>query len=334
MVYKADAETIAAAISDSLKSRYNGPVAYVEQLEVLIREGVNNKGGYATKGTILRFDCSTHGVGISIDGNTQGHVMCEGIGRALVDVFTDDQAVSPRLVDSCIETWSENAIEIISKAEDSIPHDENNEDENYTMHVETTMQALTEKSTGVTFESKIDERRYLVGVGVRKKSFINIYAVAMYASPKVIQTISAFSKAEQQNDARIALRDAARTFHSPSEITSFILSMVYKADATTIAAAISDSVKSRYTGPVANIEKLESLITQGVQSKGGYATKGTILQFDCSVRGVTVSVDGSDQGEVLCDSIGGAFVDVFMDDQAVSPRLVDSCIDTWNRSWH
>ena len=111
--------------------------------------------------------------------------------------------------------------------------------------------------------------------------------------------------------------------------------MVYKADAKTIAAAISDSVKSRYTGPIANIEQLESLISQGVQSKDGYATKGTILQFDCSVRGVSGSVDGKNQGDVPCVIVGGAFVDVFMDDQAVSPRLVHSCIETWTgRSRH
>jgi len=126
----------------------------------------------------------------------------------------------------------------------SIPHDEHSstsqdEDGSYMVHVETMMQELTDKATGVTFAPKLDDRRYLVGVGVRKKSIINIYAVAMYSSPEVIHSISEYPKEGQQNKARIALRDAARAFGSSSDITSFVLSMVYKADANTIAAAIS-----------------------------------------------------------------------------------------------
>ena len=64
------------------------------------------------------------------------------------------------------------------------------------MHVETTMQALTDKATGVTFAPKLDDRRYLVGVA------------------EVIHSITEYPKEGQQNKARIALRDAARTFES------------------------------------------------------------------------------------------------------------------------
>ena len=137
----------------------------------------------------------------------------------------------------------------------------------------------------------------------------------MYSSPEIFLSISAFPEKEQQNEARAALRGAART---PSQATSFISSMVYKADVKTIAAAISDSVKSRYTGPVANAEQLEAMIREGVQSKGGYATKGTILRFDCSTQGVGISIDGNSQGH-----------DVFTDDHAVSPQL---CIELWSKS--
>jgi hypothetical protein len=82
----------------------------------------------------------------------------------------------------------------------------------------------------------------------------------MYASPSVLKAISACPKKGQENVVQTALRDAARTFDSTSPTTSFVLNMVYKADASTIAAAIADSVKPRYSGDVANVERLESLI--------------------------------------------------------------------------
>jgi len=41
-----------------------------------------------------------------VDGNEQGSANFDGIGSALVDVFMDDKAVSPQLVDSCLDTWS------------------------------------------------------------------------------------------------------------------------------------------------------------------------------------------------------------------------------------
>ena len=192
--------------------------------------------------------------------------------------------------------------------------------------VESKALPLTDKATGVTFDAKLGDSLYLVGVGVRKKSIINIYAVAMYASPTVLLAFS------QQDEGRVALMDAARSFDSSSQTTSFVLSMVYKADANTIASAIADSVKPRYSGSFDNVKQLESLISEGVQSKGGYATKGTILRFDCSANGVSVSVDGNNQGHVGCESIGSAFVDVFTDDQAVSPTLIESAIEIWGES--
>ena len=67
-----------------------------------------------------------------------------------------------------------------------------------------------------------------------------------------------------------------------------------------------------------------------MKSKGGQATKGTIFRFDCTKQGIKVSVDGNEQGSANFDGIGSALVDVFMDDKAVSPQLVDSCLDTWS----
>jgi hypothetical protein len=107
---------------------------------------------------------------------------------------------------------------------------------------------------------------------------------------------------------------------------------MYKVDGKSIASDIVDGVKSRYNGHVANITKLDSLICDGVKTKVGYATKGTILRFDCFAQGVSVSIDGTKQGNVLCTSMGRAFVDMFMDDQSVSPRLIDNCLETWCES--
>lgn len=88
-------------------------------------------------------------------------------------------------------------------------------------------------------------------------------------------------------------------------------------------------MKPRYDGPAADVKELESLIIEGVKGKGGQATKGTVFRFDCSEGGVTVSVDGKVQGVASFEGMGSAFVGVFLDDKAVSPQLLDSCVDTW-----
>ena len=198
--------------------------------------------------------------------------------------------------------------------------------------IESKMQSLTDKATSVTFDSKLEEGLYLVGVGVRKKAIINVYSVAMYASPSVLEALSVFPKGKQKKEAQVALRDAARSFDNSSPTTSFVLEMTFKADGKTIAGAIADSVKPRYSGSENNVCGLESLIFEGVKSKGGQASKGTIFRFDCTAVGVTVSVDGNNQGHINCDKLGSAFVDVFTDEKAVSPKLVDSCIETWSGS--
>ena len=197
--------------------------------------------------------------------------------------------------------------------------------------VESKMQSLTDGATKVTFDAKLDNDLYLVGVGVRKKAIINVYSVAMYSSPSVLEAVSVFKKG-QKEEAQTALRDAARSFDVSSPLTSFVLEMTFKADGKTIAGAIADSVKPRYGGSDDNVKELESLIFEGVKSKGGQASKGTIFRFDCSASGVTVIVDGDEQGEVECETLGSAFVDVFLDDKAVSPKLVESCVNTWSES--
>ena len=50
--------------------------------------------------------------------------------------------------------------------------------------VEEQLNPITEYATGITFNPKLEEGLYLVGAGVRKKSIIKVYAVAMYSSPE------------------------------------------------------------------------------------------------------------------------------------------------------
>ena len=69
------------------------------------------------------------------------------------------------------------------------------------------------------------------------------------------------------------------------------------------------------------------MIVRGVKS--GTATKGTIFRFDCTKEVVKVSADGTEKGVANFDGIGSAPVDVFMDNKAVSPQLVESCLDIW-----
>ncbi|KAL7449636.1 hypothetical protein ACHAWC_001675 [Mediolabrus comicus] len=184
------------------------------------------------------------------------------------------------------------------------------------------LKPIQEYATGIKFEPTLDNGLYLVGAGVRKKSVIKVYAVAMYSTPQVLTSATSHA----------SLHDAARTFDSSSSMTSFVLEMVYSAGAEKIAGAIAESVKPRYNGDSSDVGVLESLIVDGVKAIGGQAIKDTIFRFDCSKEGVSVSVNGADQGMALFEGLGSAFVDVFMDSNSVSPTLIDSCVSTWSNN--
>jgi len=352
MAFKADAKTISQAIANSVARRYSGPEADVDVLEELIFDGVQSKGGQATRGMKFRFDCSQEGVSVCVDGDAQGEVLSDGLGAAFVDVFMDENAVSAQLVHNCLDTWCGSGIQEekdnikakLSQAEKkkddlTIPKESTPEpepasnarqiQEEKNALVESKALSLKEKATGVSFNSKLDDGLYLVGCGVRKKAIINVYAVAMYSSPAALEALSPFPNGKQKKEAQVALRNAARTFGPSSPTTSFVLEMTFKADGKAIAEAIAEGVKPRQGGSGSDVKELENLIVQGVAAKGGQATKGTVFRFDCTEEGVSVSVDGNVQGSVKSAGIGSALVDVFMDDKAVSPQLVDSCLDTW-----
>ena len=154
--------------------------------------------------------------------------------------------------------------------------------------------------------------------------------VAMYTGG-AIKSLSSIPKSKQ-NDAREALQNACRSFGPDSPTTTFVLEMVFKADGKAIGEALAEGIKPRFSGPSSSIDDFLGMIVEGVKGKGGQATKGTIFRFDCSAEGITVSVDGTVQGTVSAEGLGGAFVDVFMDKNAVSQQLVDSCLGTWCES--
>eukprot|EP00985_Skeletonema_marinoi_P008820 scaffold4031_cov129-Skeletonema_marinoi.AAC.1 len=187
--------------------------------------------------------------------------------------------------------------------------------------IESQLQPIAEYATGISFAPILDNGLYLVGAGVRKKSVVKIYAVAMYSESIVLVRASSSPS---------SLHDVARTFDSSTSMTSFVLEMVYSAGAEKVAGAIGESMKPRYSGNPADIRKLEALIVEGVNGIGGQATKGTSFRFDCSREGVGVSVNGMEQGVAAFNGLGSAFVDVYMDINSVSPTLKDSCMSTWS----
>ncbi|EJK52538.1 hypothetical protein THAOC_28172 [Thalassiosira oceanica] len=335
MVYSVSAEKIASAIAESVRPRYQGSPSNISELESLIIKGVNEFGGQAYKGTTFQFECTSQGVLVTVNDSLQGGATFEGLGSALVDVFMDESAVSPTLVDSCLKTWSSEEAQSLAASllsfevpSESDASSEGVQDDAFDAQagqsldlesLENQLKPVQEYATSITFESKLDNL-YLVGAGVRKKSIIKIYAVAMYASAQVLVSSS----------SQGALHAAARSFDGPNSATAFVLEMVYSVGAEKIAGAIAESVKPRYSGPESDIINLEQMITEGVNRVGGQAVKGTVFRFDCTSLGVAVSVNGLSQGSASFEGLGAAFVDVFMDNDAVSPTLVESCLSMWS----
>ena len=344
MVYSVGAEKIASAIAESVRPRSGGSPSDINALESLIIAGVNDIGGQAVKGTVFRFDCSTDGVAVTVNGAMQGTASFKDLGSAFVDVFLDENAVSPTLVNSCVDAWSTKEAQIMASnllessqieatgtlgdgqaVNETRPVAESHEPEVLDKiarleTIESSLKPMKEYHTSLEFAPKLD-KLYLVGAGVRKKSIIKVYSIAMYSSPTVLMNAMT-SK---------ALGTAARTLDSLTPMTTFILKMVYSVGAEKIASAIAESVRPRYNGPPSDINALESLIIAGVNGIGGQAVQGTVFRFDCSTDGVGVTVGGSLQGMANFKGLGSAFVDVFMDENAVSPTLIDSCLNSWSR---
>lgn len=188
---------------------------------------------------------------------------------------------------------------------------------------DSSLSALKDPATGVSFPPKLDDDLYLLGVGVRRKAIINVYSVGAYSSYKARTSLSdspagSRNKKESLEQLRTAVRSADRT--------SFVLEMTFKASAETMAGAIADSVSPRHTGDRSDVDTLKKIILEGVKKvkKGGAATKGTSFRFDCAQDVLSVSVDGEMVGSLISQSLPGAFCDIYLDDKAVSPALRES----------
>lgn len=101
MNFKVGAEKMASAIAESVAPRHNDS-GEVDELKTLIFNGVSKKGD-ATKGTTFQFDCDNSGVGVTVDGSTQGTVKSSTLGQSFCDVYMDDKCVSSALRESCLD---------------------------------------------------------------------------------------------------------------------------------------------------------------------------------------------------------------------------------------
>lgn len=178
--------------------------------------------------------------------------------------------------------------------------------------------SMTDKATGIRFPDKL-KGLSAFGVGVRKKGPIKVYSVGMYGSDDLKTKLAEFSKSMEQAKALNALQAGAKSG------SSFVLEMSFKVGAEKMAKAIADSVGARHKGQEVN--QLKDLIANGVMATKGAATKGTVLQFDCSPSGVAVTLDGKEQGSVSSSALSSAFCDVYLDDKCVSPALRTSILD-------
>jgi hypothetical protein len=193
--------------------------------------------------------------------------------------------------------------------------------------------AMTDAATGISFADKINELN-IFGVGVRKKGPIKVYSVGMYCREEVKERLATLSQSgdEKEGSSRSSSREEALEClrqGAQENATSFLLNMNFKVGAEKMASAIAESVAPRHLGGESSSEvaSLKSLILKGVSEKGA-AVKGTTIQFDCSPEtGVGVSVDGKEQGTVESAALAKAFCNVYLDDNCVSPALLQSCLD-------
>lgn len=191
--------------------------------------------------------------------------------------------------------------------------------------------SLTDPATKITFDDTIENNKLtLLGVGVRKKGPIKVYSVGVYSTPELKESLTTVSKSNKEV-ALSTLRDSLLSSTKGGDIAvlTFLLKMNFKVSAEKMASAIAESVIPRTTSnqDTTAVETLKKLILDGVAEKKGAATPGTELQFDCfrDGGGVKVSIDGKEVG--VAPGLGGAFANVFLDDEGVSPALRDSIVE-------
>lgn len=143
----------------------------------------------------------------------------------------------------------------------------------------------------------------------------------MYCTEAVKEKLGMISKAADKGKEAIqALRSGAK-----EDSATFLLQMNFKVGAEKMANAIAESVAPRYKGPASDVDDLKGLIFEGVKDKGA-VKKGDKIQFDCSEEGIAVTCFGKNQGNVPSSELAASFCDVYLDEQSVSPTLLDCCL--------
>jgi len=179
---------------------------------------------------------------------------------------------------------------------------------------------VIERSTKISFPATVGENP-LLGVGVRKKGPIKVYAVGSYS--KGIAT-SLDAALVGGGFARKALKALLTKGFQEDPSTTFLLKMNMKVGGEKIANAISEGVGSRLsTANPAAMSNLSRIITTGLKNEP--ATKGTTLQFACEGSDVSVAVNGNDCGKV--EGIASAFRNVYFDDKSVSDTMKENICD-------
>ena len=180
---------------------------------------------------------------------------------------------------------------------------------------------MTDGATGISFPTQKNGLE-IFGVGVRRKGPIKVYSVAAYGTTESKASLEKLSRSKNENEALAALQSGAK-----ADKAIFLLEMAFKVGAEKMANAIAESVAPRYKGSKSDVDDLKDIIFKGVAAKGA-ATKGTTFQFDCNAHsGVSVSVDGVEQGSVPSPGLASAFCDVYLDGNCVSPPLRTSCLE-------
>ncbi|GMH93136.1 hypothetical protein TrST_g13734 [Triparma strigata] len=166
-----------------------------------------------------------------------------------------------------------------------------------------------EKSTGVKFPDKINGLD-LLGVGVRKKGPLKVYALGLYSTPP----------------PPTPLKSLFKTLLSSPKST-LLLSLTFSSvTGPKMASALSSSLSTRYPSP-SKVTELSSVITSGASSSK--IGKGTLFQFDCSPDSVSVVINGKEAGEVEGKGIGKAFCEIYLDEKGVSKGLKEDLKENW-----
>eukprot|EP00567_Pseudictyota_dubia_P013367 CAMPEP_0197445356 /NCGR_PEP_ID=MMETSP1175-20131217/10595_1 /TAXON_ID=1003142 /ORGANISM="Triceratium dubium, Strain CCMP147" /LENGTH=194 /DNA_ID=CAMNT_0042976303 /DNA_START=190 /DNA_END=774 /DNA_ORIENTATION=- len=187
--------------------------------------------------------------------------------------------------------------------------------------------AMTDPATGIDFGPSLgvgESNLKLFGVGVRRKGPIKVYSVGMYSSTEEEEGAEGAEPVPTTDKDAVLSAIQSKAKAGP---TSFVLKMNFKVGAEKIASSLAESVAPRHND-AGEVENLKKKIFDGVSAKGA-ATKGTEFQFDCNEEGISVSVDGKSQGNIPSAGLGKAFCDVYLDKDAVSPALKDSCVDNF-----